>query len=233
MSSVFKGMSKVIRGIFSYQRDVHGEKQELFEQLGKGQNPLVLFVSCSDSRINPNLLTQTDPGELFILRNAGNIVPPHGGGGGEEATVEYAVKQLRVRHVVVCGHSHCGAMHGLLEPQALTHLPSVARWLEYSRAVLPRLEEHKDLPGEDRLARAIEQNAVLQLEHLRTHPAVAAALEAKQVRLHAWVYHFETGRVMAYDPAGQKFVALSEVRALMHAGAAAEPAPQGTLGCSM
>jgi carbonic anhydrase len=235
MSSIFKGMSKVIRGIFSYQENVHGEKQELFERLGKGQSPLVLFVACSDSRVNPNLLTQTDPGELFILRNAGNIVPAYGAGGGEEATVEYAVAQLKVRHLIVCGHSHCGAMHGLLEPQALTHLPSVGRWLTNAQEVVPRVERAgANLPAEERLQLAIEQNVLVQLDHLRTHPAVSAALGDKRLRLHGWVYHFETGRVMAYDSAREAFVPLSEVRALMRADApAAEAAPAGRYGSSM
>jgi carbonic anhydrase len=234
MSNIFKGMSKVIRGIFSYQENVHGEKEELFQRLGKGQNPLVLFVACSDSRVNPNLLTQTDPGELFILRNAGNIVPAFGAGGGEEATVEYAVAQLKVRHVVVCGHAHCGAMHGLLEPHAVAHLPSVARWLANAREVGPRVERLAGGAGADRLNLAVEQNVLVQMDHLRTHPAVAAALGEKRLKLHGWVYHFETGRVMAYDSAVERFVPLPEVRALMHAGLApAEPRPQGVLDCSM
>jgi carbonic anhydrase len=235
MSNLFKGMSKVIRGIFSFQQNVHGEKEELFQRLGKGQNPLVLFVACSDSRVNPNLLTQTDPGELFILRNAGNIVPAYGAGGGEEATVEYAVAQLKVRHVVVCGHSHCGAVHGLLEPHAVTHLPSVGRWLANAREVVPRVERAgAGVSGADRLNLAVEQNVLVQLDHLRTHPAVAAGLETKQLKLHGWVYHFETGRVMAYDSASQRFIPLSEVRALMHSGLApTEPRPQGALDCSM
>src|SRR5205807_7100192 len=133
-------------------RRVFARKKELFSQLGKGQTPLALFIACSDSRINPNLLTQTEPGELFILRNAGNLVPPHGAGSGAEAaTVEYAVEQLRVRDIILCGHSRCGAMHGLLEPAALAKLPSVAGWLEYAREVLPQVPE-AGLTPDQRLA---------------------------------------------------------------------------------
>lgn len=109
-SRILQGMTKILDGVRVFQKQVFGTKEDLFRQLGKGQSPLVLFITCSDSRINPNLLTQTEPGELFILRNAGNIVPPHGAAaGGEEATIEYAVAALQVQHIVVCGHSGCGA----------------------------------------------------------------------------------------------------------------------------
>ena len=110
-------MQKLIQGLHRFQRDLFGSQRELFERLAQGQHPEVLFITCSDSRINPNLLTQTQPGELFILRNAGNIVPPYGAvQGGEAATIEFAVAGLGVKDIIVCGHSHCGAMKGLLAP---------------------------------------------------------------------------------------------------------------------
>jgi carbonic anhydrase len=204
-------MTRILDGVRDFQKHVFGTKVELFRRLGKGQSPLVLFITCSDSRINPNLLTQTEPGELFILRNAGNIVPPFGGGGGEEATIEYAVAVLKVRHVVVAGHSGCGAMQGVLEPQSLDALPSVARWLSHARDVIPQvLQAGEQLSSAERLRLAIEKNVLLQTEHLKTHPAVAAALAAGKLQLHAWVYHFETGDVFAHDPASGQFVPLHE-----------------------
>ena len=110
-------MQKLIHGLHHFQTALFGSQRELFERLAEGQSPEVLFITCSDSRINPNLLTQTEPGELFILRNAGNIVPPYGAvQGGEAATIEFAVAGLGVKDIIVCGHSHCGAMKGLLEP---------------------------------------------------------------------------------------------------------------------
>src|SRR4051794_30174198 len=170
-------MTRIIQGVVNFQRRIFGKKRELFEQLGKGQQPLALFITCSDSRINPNLLTQTEPGELFILRNAGNLVPPHAAGPwAEAATIEYAVAVLRVRDVIVCGHARCGAMHGLVEPQAVAKLPSVAGWLQHAQEVLPRLQAMGELTEEQKLERAIEQNVLVQMEHLKTHPAVQGAL---------------------------------------------------------
>jgi carbonic anhydrase len=203
-----------------FQRRVFGTKRSLFGRLAKGQKPLELFITCSDSRINPNLLTLTDPGELFILRNAGNIVPPHGTPvGGEEATIEYALKQLRVREIVVCGHSHCGAVQGLLNPDALKEMPRVAEWLQHGRPILDSLSAE---PAATRLDRAIEANVLLQLEHLRSHPPVAEALAARKLRLHGWVYQFETGDVRCYNPVAGRFVSLSEKARV--SGMAADPA---------
>ncbi len=201
-------MTRIIQGVLNFQRRIFGSKKELFSQLGKGQTPLGLFITCSDSRINPNLLTQTEPGELFILRNAGNLVPPHGAGSGAEAaTIEYAVVQLRVREIILCGHSRCGAMHGLLEPEALAKLPSVAGWLAH--------------------AQAIEKNVLVQMEHLRTHPSVQAALEARTLRLHGWVYHFEKGTVDVYDPLSGRFVPLDQqVRPRLLEGMPADTGPR-------
>src|SRR5215469_7034592 len=126
-------MQKLIQGIHQFQQESFRPLQGLFEQLSKGQNPETLFITCSDSRIDPNLLTRSKPGDLFILRNAGNIVPPHpAASGGEAATIEFAVAALGVKDVIICGHSHCGAMKGLLEPETIAPLPAVASWLSHA-----------------------------------------------------------------------------------------------------
>jgi carbonic anhydrase len=235
MSRIMQGMTKILDGVRVFQNHVFGAKEDLFRRLSKGQSPLVLFITCSDSRINPNLLTQTDPGELFILRNAGNIVPPYGAAaGGEEATIEYAVAVLGVRHIVVCGHSNCGAMRGLLEPHTLSALPAVARWVVHAQAVLPGVLEAEAKPdaparepvSEERLRRAIAANALLQREHLKTHPAVAAAVADGKLQLHAWVYHFESGDVEAHDDAAGRFVPLTERHQEPGRAPAEGPAPQ-------
>jgi carbonic anhydrase len=211
VSQLFGGATRLIRGVDKFRRKVFGTQEELFRELGKGQSPLALFITCSDSRINPNLLTQTEPGELFILRNAGNLIPPAGGGGGEEATIEYALVQLKIRDVFVCGHSHCGAVNGLLAgPKALEKLPSVDRWLVHARAVLPELPPTGSVSPQEMLDIAIERNVLLQVEHLKTLPAVVQALAAGKVRIHAWVYHFESGEVVAHDPKKGRFVPLGE-----------------------
>ncbi len=202
-------MKKLIEGVQRFQKDSFPAKQPLFEELANGQQPLALFITCSDSRIDPNLLTGTEPGELFVLRNAGNVVPPYEMvRGGEAATIEYAVKVLKVDDIVICGHSHCGAMAGRLAPESLNELPAVRDWLvhaEASRSVIPEDYGHIcDAP--DPLMIAVEENIFVQLEQLRTHPAVADALSRNELTLHGWVYQFETGKVFAYDSEKNRFL---------------------------
>src|SRR6476660_5591747 len=128
-------MQKLIQGIHRFQERDFQPLQGLFEQLAHGQTPETLFITCSDSRIDPNLLTRSKPGELFILRNAGNIVPPHGAAsGGEAATIELAVSALGVKDIIICGHSHCGAMQGLLQPDEVKALPAVSQWLTHAES---------------------------------------------------------------------------------------------------
>ncbi|MFQ5490417.1 MAG: carbonic anhydrase [Phycisphaerae bacterium] len=202
-------MKKLIEGIQQFQKASFPAKQSLFEQLASGQQPLALFITCSDSRIDPNLLTDTEPGELFVLRNAGNIVPPHGSvPGGEAATIEYAVNVLKVDDIIICGHSHCGAMAGRLAPECLGGLPAVRDWLihaEDSRSVVPKSYGHI-CDDSDPLTAAVEKNVLVQLEQLRTHPSVEAALARNELDLHGWVYQFETGKVFAFDPDKNAFL---------------------------
>lgn len=204
-------MQKLIQGLHHFQSNVFSSQRELFERLAHGQSPDALFITCSDSRINPNLITQTEPGDLFILRNAGNIVPPYGAAnGGEGATIEYAVAALGVRDIIVCGHSHCGAMNGLLNLDSLGELPTVRQWLSHAEATrrIAR-ENYEHLCGGALLTATIEENVLVQLENLRTHPAVAAALSRGKLNLHGWVYKIETGEVFAYDPGQEQFLPLT------------------------
>jgi carbonic anhydrase len=203
-------MQKLIQGLHRFQTSIFSSQRELFERLVQGQKPDALFITCSDSRIDPNLVTQTAPGELFILRNAGNIVP-HAGAppGGVAATIEYAVAVLKVKDIILCGHSHCGAMTGLLDPETVADLPFVRSWLRHAEATRRIVNEHyQHLTGEARLMAAVEENVLVQLENLRTHPAVERALAQGELSLHGWVYKFETGQVFAYDPAESQFLPL-------------------------
>lgn len=205
-------MQKLVEGIHQFQQHVLSEKRALFANLENGQHPLALFITCSDSRICPNMLTQTEPGELFILRTAGNIVPPYGAvEGGEAATIEYAVSVLKVKDIIVCGHSHCGAMGALLEPESVRELPAVRALLDHAEATRRIIAENYGhlAEGRPRLMATIEENVLVQLEHVRTHPSVAAALSRRQLQLHGWVYKFETGEVFAYHPAEQQFQAIN------------------------
>jgi len=201
-------MEKLVAGLHHFQQNIFRSRREFFEQLTHGQKPDALFITCSDSRINPNLITQTEPGELFILRNAGNIVPPYGTvSGGEAATIEYAVSVLGIHDLIVCGHTQCGAMQGLLHPETLKKLPAVDRWLQFAEATRRILDEnYSHVTDETQLFHAaIEENVLVQLENLRTHPSVAAGVARGQLKLHAWVYELETGLVQVYDPVDHQF----------------------------
>lgn len=206
-------MQRLVEGIHAFQRNQFSKDRKLFETLAQGQSPLALFVTCSDSRIDPNRLTQTKPGELFILRTVGNIIPPYGAVfGGEAATIEYSVAALGVKDLVVCGHSHCGAMGGLLDPDGVSKMPAVRAYLEHAESTRRILaENYTDVTDPcKRLTLAVEENVLVQLENLRTHPSVAAALSRGQLKLHGWVYKFETGEVFAFDPDRNQFVSLEK-----------------------
>lgn len=207
-------VQQLVAGIHRFKRDVFRRQREFFEELAKGQEPQSLFITCSDSRIDPNLITHTDPGDLFVLRNAGNIIPAYGATtGGEVATIEFAIMGLEVRDIVVCGHSHCGAMKGVLDPAAVAEMPAVADWLKNAEATRRIMRaKYSQLSGKPLLDAAIEENVLMQIENLQTHPAVAVALAEDKLKLHAWVYEIETGEVFAFDDDAQQFLPLGEVR---------------------
>ena len=187
------------------------DRKELFAELANGQSPEVLFITCADSRIDPNLVTQTEPGDLFIIRNAGNIVPPHTRvSGGVTASIEYAVAVLGIKHIVVCGHSDCGAMKGALNISALADLPHVQDWLDHSRAAVEIVKAKHGQASASELDAVTKQNVLLQLDHLRTHPAVAAKLGTGEIDMHGWVYDIEHGNVAAYDDTQREFVSIEE-----------------------
>ncbi|MEM9057298.1 MAG: carbonic anhydrase [Pseudomonadota bacterium] len=204
-------MPKFAAGVVRFQNEVFPQKQDFFEELSHGQSPEALFITCSDSRIETAMITQTEPGELFICRNAGNIVPPHTNQtGGMTASIEFATAALRVPHIVVCGHTECGAMKGAMHPEGLDALPQVKEWLSYSRAATQVVAElGKDLSDGERMDMLLKQNVLLQLQHLKTHPSVAARLAARDLVLHGWVYDIKTGGVEAYDEATDSFVSIN------------------------
>jgi len=212
-------MQNLIEGLHRFQTDIFGTQRELFERLAEGQSPEVLFITCSDSRINPNLLTQTEPGELFILRNAGNIVPPYGAAqGGEAATIEFAVAGLGVKDVIVCGHSHCGAMKGLLEPPPQRDFPALTQWLSHAESTRRIVrDKYVGREGPSLLNVTIQENVLAQMENLRTHPVVASGLAQGKLKLHGWVYKIETGEVFGYDSGTGQFLRLTEQRPLLFA----------------
>jgi carbonic anhydrase len=199
-------------GVIRFQNTVFPQKKDLFEKLSKGQSPEALFITCSDSRIETAMLTQTEPGELFICRNAGNIVPPHTTyTGGMTASIEFAVAALQVPHIVICGHTECGAMKGAMNPEGLDSLPHVKEWLSYSKAAVDIVNEiAPDDSSEEKMNKLLEHNVLLQLQHLRTHPSVATRLARGNLTLHGWVYDIKTGDVRAHDEVSQKFIPVDE-----------------------
>jgi carbonic anhydrase len=205
-------MEHIIDGILRFQREVRPNSEALYRQLAIGQSPQAMFIGCADSRVVPEIFTAQDPGSLFVVRNAGNIVPPSSTEpGGVTASIEYAVAVLGIPDIVICGHSGCGAMTAILNgAQNLGKLPAVARWLHYSDAALAAVDaEMPDAPLAARLDALVRENVLTQLDNLLTHPAVAEAIRNKQLRVHGWVYDIATGRVDNYDARIQKFVPLT------------------------
>ena len=194
-------MKDVIKGVLNFRKNVYPQRKDLFGTLAGGQNPDFLFITCSDSRIDPNLLTGSDPGDLFICRNAGNVIPPHSNEtGGMTASIEYAVAVLGVRHIIVCGHTDCGAVKGALDMEGLNGLPHVKEWLGHCRSAMEIVRERNGIAsgaclGHEHLNEAIEENVLQQVQHLRTHPVVAAKLATGKVEIHGWVYNIETGSI--------------------------------------
>ena len=204
-------MQDLLNGVIKFQQEVYPEKKALFARLAGKQSPRALFITCADSRVVPDLLTQCEPGDLFICRNAGNIVPTYGGSamGGVSATIEYAVVALKIENIVVLGHSDCGAMKGILHPDHVKHMPAVAAWLHHGD--IARLMVEENYPGldeEGQLRAIIEENVIAQVEHLRTHPSVATRLARNKISIHGWIYNIENGTLWAFDADQGCFVPL-------------------------
>lgn len=205
-------MPKFVDGVIKFQNEIYPEKRELFERLAQGQSPEAVFIACSDARVETAMITQTDPGELFILRNAGNIVPPHTGQtGAMTATLEFAMSVLKVPHIVVCGHTECGAMNGAMHPETVAHLPHVKEWLGFSRGAAEIVQELGiDKSDEEKMDMLMKQNVMLQLQHLKTHPSVLRRLAKKELTLHGWVYDIKTGEVFAYNDRTEEFLPVDD-----------------------
>lgn len=192
-------------GIHRFQTEIYPARREAYlEAASKPQQPHTLIVTCADSRIDPELITQSGPGEIFVTRNIGNLVPPYGEMiGGVSSVLEYAVSALKVQHLVICGHSDCGAMKALLKPDSLEKLPTVRRWLRNGEAALSIA---KEIENEDELLpRLTKQNVLMQMTHAMTHPSVAGAMARGELVVSGWVYEIGSGNVLIYDDSKKKF----------------------------
>ncbi|GEC05917.1 carbonic anhydrase [Streptomyces spinoverrucosus] len=183
-------MRDLVAGVARFQRDVFPAKANLFAHLATNHTPHTLFIGCSDARVVPELITGSEPGDLFVIRTAGNLVPAYNPGvDGVTASIEYAVSALGVSDIVVCGHSACGAMTALAERRDLTGTPAIADWLRHADASSART------PATGDVSALVRQNVLVQLANLATHPSVARALACKTVTLHGWAFDIATGRV--------------------------------------
>jgi len=204
-------LEKLKDGIRKFQIEVHAKKAEHYERVASTpQTPHTLIIACADSRVDVEAITSSGPGAIFVTRNVGNMVPPYSGTpGGVTAVIEYAVAALNVKHLVVCGHSDCGAMKALLHPHQIADKPSVAAWLKHADTARHVLRCH-DHGEADALPLLIEENVVAQLDHLRTLPMVAARLITGALQIHGWVYDIAQAGLHVFDPGPRAFVPLDD-----------------------
>ncbi len=212
-------MKKLIQGLLDFQRHSLPAYRATFQRLAHGQTPDCLFITCADSRVVPNLLISTNPGELFTVRNVGNLIPPadhtgHAAGGRSEGSaIEFSLGHLPVEDVVVCGHSGCGAMKALLAGGPGDGAPNLQGWLDHAQPSLAAFREGRNvgvaMPDYDRLS---QLNVLAQLEHLKTYPIVQEKLAAGKLRLHAWWFDIGQAQVHAYRSSLGKFVPIDEAQ---------------------
>jgi carbonic anhydrase len=207
-------VKKLLRGIAEFRRTRRADYAETFARLALGQRPDALLIACSDSRVAPNLFASTEPGDVFVVRNVGNLVPPcatagKASGHSVPAAIEFALEALTVKDVIVCGHSDCGAIRAIYEGRVPATAPHLATWLDHGRGVLPKGHDETGLPLLDALS---QRSTLLQIEHLRTYPCVQKAEAEGRVRLHAWWFDIRHAEVLDHDAATGRFVPLDEAR---------------------
>jgi carbonic anhydrase len=206
-----EALARITAGVAKFQTEIFPAQRELFERLRRGQDPLALFVTCADSRVNPNLVTQTDPGEIFIERNPGNMIPPYVEFvGGVTAGVEYAMLALNVPVIVVCGHTDCGVMKALLDPGEAHGMPGVQRWMSHGIAARDRmLQELPFARKEEQLTRLTEYNVLEQIKNIQTHPSVHKRLRYGEIEIRGWVYDIGSGSIREANPETGQFEPLA------------------------
>ncbi len=204
-------MKRLIEGHRKFLAEVFPAKKSHFHLLAEGQTPEWLFITCADSRVLPDLIMGTEPGDLFISRSIGNVVPINSHDvDGVTATIEYAVEVLKVRHAIVCGHSDCGALKAALDRKSLENLPKARRWLDHVQAAFAYRQPLNPADGESaELASLIRGNVVAQLKNLQAQIPVRHAMGEGRLTVHGWYYDILTGRIEEYDEGLKRFVALA------------------------
>jgi carbonic anhydrase len=205
-------MDRLVQGHKRFLAEVFPHKRAQFKLLSDRQAPEWLFITCSDSRVVPDLILGTGPGDLFITRNAGNVVPIAGHDvDGITATIEYAVEVLKVKSAILCGHSDCGALKAALNPKDLENLPKARRWLSHVEGAWSHRQPLDPAEGEHaELASLIRGNVVAQLLNLKSQPAVARAVVEGRLTVHGWYYDILTGRIEEYDEQMRRFRPLAK-----------------------
>jgi carbonic anhydrase len=206
-------MNPYLDGYKKFRRDVYAHETDRYRSMAKSQKPETLFITCADSRVVPQVFTQTKEGELFQCRVVGNLVPAHGNSaGGVTSAIEYAVMVLKVKYIVVCGHSDCGAMRAFAHPEKLAELKAVRSWIEHAESAVTTAKEHySHLEGDEFVVALTKENIISQMQHLRTHPCVASRLRGGTLEIQGWYYDIGEGTVEVYDPVSEKFVPMDQV----------------------
>jgi carbonic anhydrase len=200
-------LKKIVEGVSTFHSEIYPAQRAMFERLKRKQEPIALFITCADSRVVPNLITQTGPGDFFIERNPGNLVPHYSEFvGGVSAGVEYAMLVLKVPLVIICGHTDCGVMKGLLHPDQVQGLPSVQQWMRHAAEARQRImRDHSEASADDKLRLITEYNVLAQIENLKSHPSVHSRVTSGEVDIRGWVYDIGDGSIWAAVPDSGKF----------------------------
>lgn len=207
-------MKKLIEGIVEFRKNLRQENRELFAKLALGQKPDTLFIACSDSRVVPNLFASTNPGDLFVLRNIGNLVPPSSPTCAENsapAVIEFSIFSLAVSDIIVCGHSECGAMHLLAKGVDHCSCEHLKSWLKYGEPTLHRFEAGQTLnPSLTKQNQISQLNVLQQMEHIKSYSFIRERVEQKTLRVHGWWFDIAQADVYCYEPECHSFVLIDE-----------------------
>ncbi len=202
-----EALARIVEGVKKFQAEIYPAQREMFETLKGRQQPMAMFITCADSRVVPNLFTQTGPGDFFIERNPGNLVPGYGDFvGGVSGGVEYAMLVLKVPLIIICGHTDCGVMKGLLHPDHVHGLPAVQEWMRHASEARHRImRDHSDATEAEKLRLITEYNVLAQMENLKSHPSVHSRVTSGEVEIRGWVYDIGEGSIWAADPESGRF----------------------------
>jgi carbonic anhydrase len=210
-------MKKLIQGIVDFRKNLTEESRNLFAKLALGQKPDVLFIACSDSRVVPNLFASTNPGDLFVLRNIGNLIPPASPEpreAGTQAALEFSLFSLNIADIIICGHSECGAMNALAQGIDTVCCPHLASWLKYGEEALDKVKKGFIIDPKLSLSNQISQvNVLQQIEHIKSYPFIRDRIEKKQLRVHGWWFDIGRADVYCYEPTLNQFILIDEKEA--------------------